>query len=259
MIKKIILTFVVLLISVFHAFAENENTGTYLSPISIHEPNYFLFGGPEDQVKFKISVQYNMIYNSKLWYVAYSQESWWKLYEYSSPFYENNYNPETFLLFKNNDNCFDANMGFIDFVRIGLYEHKSNGRDGKDSRGQDKYYIESQVSYGDVYNFGARLKLFGYYHIAEENKDLAHYQGYYETEFFMQLRSKSVKYLDKEKVYVKFGSSLSKGWIEYGARIRLVTSRIQPYLYIQGYYGYNENMIDYNKKENAIRIGLGFE
>ena len=34
-------------------------------------------------------------------------------------------------------------MGYFDFVRLGLYEHKSNGRDGDESRGQDKYYLES--------------------------------------------------------------------------------------------------------------------
>lgn len=238
---------------------EQVSVSEYKSPVSIHEPNYFLFGGPDDQVKFKYSIQYNMIYDSKLWYIAFSQESWWKLYDKSEPFYENNYNPETFLMFNNNDNCFDADLGNIDFIRLGLYEHKSNGKDGDDSRGQDKYYIESQISYGDVYNIGARLKVFGYYHLAKENKDLPHYQGYYEAEFFAQIKSKTVKYLDKEKVYVKFGSSLSRGWVEYGARVRLVTSKIQPYLYVQGYYGYNESMIDYNKKENAIRIGLEFE
>ncbi len=162
-------------------------------------------------------------------------------------------------MFNNNDNCFDADMGYFDFVRVGLYEHKSNGRDGDESRGQDKYYLESQVSYGDVFNIGARLKVFGYYHLARENKDLPKYQGYYEAELFAQIRSKTVEFLDKERIYIKGGSSLSKGWIEYGARVRLVSSRVQPYLYVQGFYGYDENMIDYDKKVNAIRIGLEFE
>ena len=74
--KKILVTMLLILFTSTLIYAsEPTYTKEYESPVSIHEPNYFLFGGPDDQTKFKISIQYNMIYDSKLWYIAYSQES----------------------------------------------------------------------------------------------------------------------------------------------------------------------------------------
>jgi hypothetical protein len=66
---------------------------------------------------------------------------------------------------------------------------------------------------------------------------------------------------DKEKIYIRGGGNheTKKGWIEGGAKIRLVTTLFQPFLYVQVFHGYGEAMINYDKTDTAVRVGLIFE
>ena len=102
----------------------------YESPMSMYKDNYFIAGGTDDQVKFQVSAKYNIFYPANIGvYVAYSQTSWWKLYDYSSPFYESNYMPEAFWEFTSGDNCFNNyKMPYVDYIRISPIYHRSNGR-----------------------------------------------------------------------------------------------------------------------------------
>ena len=117
------------------------------------------------------------------------------------------------------------------------------------------------MSVGEVYNFGLVAKIFNYYNKSSKNRDIEKYQGYAEGELFFQLKSRTVEYFDKEKIYVKGGGSIEdrKGWIEGGIRVRCITTVFQPFLFVQVYHGYAEKLVDYNKKDTAIRAGITFE
>lgn len=234
----------------------------YEEPMSIYKSNYFISGDKEDQVKFQLSIKYNLVYPSKLGiYAGYTQLAWWKLYDKSSPFDEFNHEPELFLLFKNNDNFLNYNMGIIDYIQISPICHKSNGESGDLSRNINTYYSKIQISYGKRYNVGTNLTFHQYYSKAKQNKDIQDYSGYYSHEVFFQVRSRSVNFFDKEKIYFKHGMNFEKrkGWLETGIKLRIITSKIQPYFLFQVFHGYGESMIYYNVKDTRIRLGFTFE
>lgn len=235
----------------------------YESPMSAYKSNYFVTGeSKEDQVKYQISVKYNLFYPFNLGvFFAYTQRSWWKIYDNSSPFFETNFLPEAFYEFESGNNVFNNFViPYIDFIRLSPYEHRSNGREeGPDNRGENKYYGEIQASVGKVYNFGVRGKVFGYYTRAKENKDINDYHKNYEASVFFKLKSKNVRYLDKEEINVSWGGNpANKGWYSIEVSARILSTYVQPKLFIQFYKGYDEFILFYNKKTEAVRIGFIF-
>lgn len=246
MIQKIIKTLLFLLIS-FPLIA-NENN---LSPMELYKSNYFIFGDKQDQVKVQISFKYALLkkYESGI-FLGYSQYMDWKLYNNSSPFYDINYNPEVFIKSK-----YFLNR-YLDYIKIAPYEHTSNGRDGEDSRSIDRTYIELQSSVSGKICFGANLKGFCYYSTEKNNEDYNKYSNYYTAKFFISIGD-TLDENSKDEIYIKVGG-LEKGFIESGIISRKLWF-MNPRFYLQFYHGYLENMIDYNEKNTAIRIGVIFK
>lgn len=226
-----------------------------LSPFSLYKPNFVIFGNSDDQVKVQFSIQYELLKKSGV-FMAWSQTMFWKLYKKSSPFAEINFNPELFWKYGNNYN----------FFQIGIYEHKSNGKEGPTSRGWDRSYGEFQGSIGKNFNGGFDFKAFYTWHKADENKDINDYIGFYETKLFVRfLKSSHFSITDKEELYFRGGTGIGhggfdfkKGWVEAGLKFRLMFRDIQPHFFIQGFYGYGESLVDYNVKDMALRAGFVF-
>jgi phospholipase A1 len=252
---KIIITICILIGISIPAFGEYE------SPLSLYRDNYFITGDDSDQTKFQLSLKYSLLYPSKLGiFGAYTQKSLWKTHDSSSPFYESNYQPEAFVRFESKNNFInDLNLGIIDYIQFSPIYHCSNGQEGIANRSMNTYYGEIQLSIGKVYNLGAAGKMFGYYNTAKENRDIDNYIGHYEVDCFFKIKSPSSFFLDKEEIHVKFGGygeNDTKGWYAIEASVRLVTSVIQPRLFVQYYDGYGEWLINYNQHEQSLRVGL---
>lgn len=261
---QILILFFILLFC-FPIFSEDKK---YESPMTIYKDNYFIIGDAEAQTKFQVSAKYALFYPTNTGiYAGYTQICWWKTYEKSSPFYETNYMPELFFNFESGNNLFgDIILPFIDYIQISPIFHKSNGRDGLESRGINLYYSQIQCSIGKIYNIGFNLKLFNYYNQSRRNEDIEKYMGYYDADIFFKIKSKNVQFFDKEELHFKFGgydkSDFDQkdytGWYCIETQFRIITSYIQPKLFIQYYNGYGEFLIDYNKKEDFVRVGLVF-
>jgi|WetSurMetagenome_2_1015567.scaffolds.fasta_scaffold44869_3 outer membrane phospholipase A len=214
--------------------------------IETYKPIYFIAGDKENQVKYQVSFKYNLWEKSGL-YLSYTQLSKWDLYDQSSPFRETNYNPSIFWE--------KENLWKLDLLRISPYSHLSNGRDGQESRGTDRGFVESQISYGDIINIGIREKAGWFYSVSNKNHDIKRYIGYFETEGFMQIKDIH-GYIGHEKIYIKGEWTHKYYWMEIGLSLRLFTSQIQPNLYLQYYRGYGEFLINYNEKTEALRAGF---
>lgn len=251
---KTILTLIMLFV------AATLTAKEYESPMSMYHDNYFITGNQDAQTKFQVSAKYSILYPSKIGlYAAYTQTSWWKLYDKSSPFYETNYQPETFLLFESGNNfANDVKLGPIDYIQLSPIYHKSNGRDGEESRGMNLYYAQTQLSFGEVYNVGVAVKIFDYYNVSRKNADIDSYIGHYEADVFLKIKSRDVYLLDKEELHFKFGSGKDKGWFCAEVQARIITSYIQPKIFIQVYHGYAEWLINYSEKGTCVRAGLTF-
>jgi len=224
-----------------------------LSPFSIHKSNYLIYGSSEDQVKAQFGFKYEIFRRSHI-FLAYRQIMFWDLYDESSPITEIDLLPELFWSYGTD----------VDFIRVGAYEHKSNGKDGPTSRAWDRSYVQFRVSNGDFFNMGLDIKAFYTWRVGIENEDIEEYLGYYEAEvFFRFLKSGPGRLTDKEELYIRFGSGsanygfdFSKGWVEAGLKFRMVLRSIAPHLYIQTFYGYGETMVGYDQKGWSLRGGF---
>jgi len=238
----------------------------YEESVTKYKDNYFLFGDKEAQTKVQVSVKYNILYPSETGFnLGYTQTSNWIVYSGRDTFYTM-YQPEAFFNFESGKNIFkDYIIPYVDYIQVSPICHNSTGVEGDNHRSINIYYAQVQASIGDVYNFGLNLKGFGYYTIADKNKDIRDYKGYYEAKLFFKLKSKTVEYLDKEELAFSFGGydksdydHTRKGWFCVEARFRIITTYVQPKLFCQFYRGYDEFMVQYNKKTNSVRVGLVF-
>lgn len=256
--KKLFISIIIALM-VYPLYAEKKG---YQSPMSLYNDNYFITGDKNDeQVKFQFSAKYNLLYpfNTGI-YFGYTQRSWWKIYDKSSPFVETNYMPEIFLRFEPGDNIAnDIKIPLIDYIQISPIFHKSNGQQGDTSRSINTYYGQIQMSYGEVVNVGFNAKYYKYYNVSRKNKDINDYNRNYEATVFLKLRSKNVLYFDKEELRVTFaGDPRDKGYYQIEGAFRILTSYIQPRIFFQYRNGYDEWLVNYNKKEEVCRLGFVF-
>jgi len=256
--------------------AEQKTVG---SPLTFHKPMYMLFGNKDDQVKGQLSFKYDPFFgfidNLGL-YLAYTQLMDWKLYDLSSPFKDINFNPEVFWRLETRKNVFgNIDLGYLDHVQLGVWEHKSNGKDGGKSRSWDRSYVQVQVSMGSTFNVGMSIKYFVLFipTIDNNNRDIQQYIGSWEAMvFFKHERNDGRPGLIE--LYARFGAgggpngfNFYKGWQEYGIIFPSLFVRVMPY--IQVFHGYGEFLLDYNVKRantwdgtflhgtgTAIRVGL---
>ena len=246
--KKFIFTLLITLF-LFPVFAKQ-------SDLQYYKPIYIIGGNADDQVKIQLSFKYSLFDFNKQnsLYFAYSQYMFWDLYKASSPFREINYNPEIFYQIT-------TPISHIDFIQVSPFEHISNGRDKEESRGVNNLYSEIQTSTQTKINIGLCAKIFYSYMRSSKNEDIQRFSGNNSIKLFIQLLGdKKEFYTDKEELYFKISSfawnKISLCNYEVGLKFRIISDVIAPYFFINFYKGYAESLIDYNKKDTAIRAGI---
>jgi outer membrane phospholipase A len=241
-------------------FTALASASEYESPMSLYKDNYFTAGSMTDQMKFQISAKYNIFYPSSTGlYFGYTQISWWKAYRDADTF-SSNYQPECFYAIESKKNIFnDADLGIIDYLQVSPIQHSSTGIEGENHRSINIYYGQIQLSAGEVLNFGANVKVFGYYTCSDQNADFNDYRRNYEADFFFRLKSKSNWYVDKYELHLRCsGNPFGKGYYMAEGICQIFTAKIQPRLFVQFSDGYGVNMVCYNKKVRELRAGIIF-
>jgi phospholipase A1/A2 len=218
--------------------------------------NYFIVGVPigmqpdenNSNVKFQISFKQRLTnavlpFQSYL-YLTYSQKSIWRIFAYSSPFAESNYNPALGI----GKVIFHKNQ-FRGLAAI-AFEHESNGRDGNLSRSWNK--ITANYLLPLSHQSAVHLQAWLPFGVAVENADLMQYIGYGEASFH---------YVSPKK-WLSFDITGRKGWawdgrgsIEAQMNIRL-SKKANQYLGIQWFKGFAETLVVYNRPIHMIRAGL---
>jgi len=233
-----------------------------------HRPNYILpvtynanvnrapYGAEGDQlqsveVKFQISFKADIASglfgkNGDL-YIAYTQLSMWQAYnsDYSSPFRETNYEPETFLSFDTDVRA----LGLRNRLLLLGIAHQSNGQTEPLSRSWNRVYAEFVLDRG---RFALAIK--PWYRFREsaaedDNPDIGRYMGPGEIRMFYEWK----KYVLGLTVRNNFRIDDQKGAEQLEFSFPL-TRRIKGYF--QYFYGYGETLIDYNARTNRVGIGI---
>lgn len=221
----------------------------YIIPANVSsskEPNQ----SKQVETKFQISIKKilldDLFAKDLDLYFAYTQQSFWQLYDNqnSRPFRESNYEPSLYLSYP-----LDKYDLFFDRVDFG-YVHQSNGGDLNNSRSWDRLFVEGIYSYE---NFTTALK--AWYRIPEsadkdDNPDINKYLGYGELTF---------GYLwNKHLLTTTLRNNLredNKGSILLDYSYPIYKNL---YLYLQFFNGYGESLRDYNNSINRFGVGILF-
>jgi len=205
----------------------------------------------------KPEVTFQLSFKAKLWqdmfgkkidlWFAYTQRSFWQLYNFadSSPFRETNYEPEVLFNFRTNFSLLGLKTRFI---QVGL-NHQSNGQSEPLSRSWNRLVANVGLERG---SFSLLLK--GWYHFPEspevdDNPGINSYMGYGEVWGYYFIKS--------HRLAVMFRNNLD--FDENHGAIQLEWSFplfAQMAGYVQYYLGYGECLLDYDHRVN--RIGIGF-
>jgi phospholipase A1/A2 len=215
---------------------------------------------PSDNVeaKFQLSLKtplWSKIYKDNGYlFFAFTQQAYWQAYnsEVSSPFRENNYEPELILMLPHYKNYEEAASRIISLS----LSHQSNGRAGEMSRSWNRLKLSWVTSIGNVfinfepwYRFKEDRKDTPQDPNGDDNPDITKYMGWFELSaaykqddatWRMMLRN-NLRSDNKGAVRVSYS-------VPFNKHIRF---------YAELFNGYGESLIDYNR--SVTRFGIGFE
>ena len=205
---------------------------------------------PQDQlspteIKFSFSLQSKMVDNlfgndGDLW-ISYTQISYWQLFntQYSSPFRETDYNPEARLAFVTDIRLPGLTLRAID---VGL-RHDSNGQSGSLSRSWNRVFADFELMHDDLV-IGIRpwVRVFS----IDDNPDIEDYYGNFDLRASWEKNRNLFAATLRNPFSHHYGVQLSWSFPLAG-RLRALA---------QWDYGYAENLIDYNHRNNRIGLGL---
>jgi phospholipase A1 len=197
------------------------------------------------QISFKFRIWASEDRRFGLW-AAYTQMSKWQVYneEISRPFRDTNYQPELFVTYR-------PDISFAGFhwrlFRFG-YNHESNGRSDPISRSWDRLVAELGIERENLAVLirpWVRIDDGG---SNDDNPDITDYMGYGDITGIYQWRGHSFALMGRGNPSTGKGAA-SLTWT--------TPPLIGPLrLYLRGFAGYGDSLIDYNWKQNTIGIGM---
>tara|TARA_R110002126_G_scaffold199197_2_gene346914 strand:+ start:899 stop:1762 length:864 start_codon:yes stop_codon:yes gene_type:complete len=210
------------------------------------------------EAKFQLSLKtplWTKIYKDRGYlFFAFTQQAYWQAYnsDVSSPFRENNYEPELILMLPHYQNYEEAASRIISLS----LSHQSNGRSGELSRSWNRLKLSWVTSIGNVfinfepwYRFNEREKTSVDDPKGDDNPDITKYMGWFELSAAYKQGDATWRMMMRNNL-----RSNNKG------ALRLSYSR--PFnrhirLYVELFNGYGESLIDYDR--SLTRLGIGFE
>lgn len=239
-------------------FPEYDDDSDFLKSLierfSMHNENYFLplyyqtrmlkspYNKPYKRFEAKLQISAKVsIVKDLFWgvgaYFAYTQKGFFQIYSkaISAPFRSTDYNPE-FIIYK----PFDFGL----LVRLG-YRHLSNGDVGVMSRSLNLVALDLAYRISD---FRATLKSWVY--ITKDPKDIRKYTGY--SDLILEY-----SFLERNHLRLTVGN-LFHNYAYYKGNIKLeYRFDIRHFgIFVQYFYGYGDNLHEYNIKKHAIGVGF---
>jgi phospholipase A1/A2 len=246
-----------------HSFALRPHHSTYLLPVAYNSStnqDYLLDVDP-DSKPYHNEVKFQMSFKVKVWedlfgkdldlWFAYTQLSFWQLYNTaaSSPFRETDYEPELLVNWRTHYEVF----GFQGrFVNIG-FNHQSNGRSGPQSRSWNRIVANAGWEKDNI-----NLILKAWCKMPENedhdgNPGISKYLGY--GELWGTYYWNKHKFAVMVRNNLRSGDNLGAVQLEWAFPLFLLSGdRLKGYL--QYFNGYGECLLDYYQSSNRISAGI---
>jgi outer membrane phospholipase A len=228
-----------------------------LPNLSSYNPIYAVMGsGTDTNAKLELSFKYQLFGRpgDGHWYsgfhFAYTQRMFWDTAADSAPFRDVNYQPE-FLYFY----ALPKNEHGDQLSVRGGYLHESNGRDGSASRTYNILYVQPQL---DVplgrWTVSLGPRVFTYILPKTDNPDIARYRGHQALAF-------SIGEEDglKLSAFGRLNFGTGKGSVDADLSYPLthIWQGLPLYVVVQGFTGYGEDLLDYDRRQTRLRVGIG--
>lgn len=195
----------------------------------------------EFQISFKYNIGANVLGLGEIYSAAYTQKSFWQLYEDSAYFRETNYNPELFMTLPLSLEDFK----FLKVMRFS-FAHQSNGRGGVDERSWNYFtiagYFQHRFLFSEV-KFFKRLP-----DPKDYNPELTKYIGTTSIRFIVPYKKHLMKLSYQGNFHKYYGVEFN-----YSHPTR---RRDDLFFYFKVFQGYGESLISYNKE--ITKVGFGF-
>ncbi len=133
--------------------------------------------------------------------------------------------------------------------------HESNGQDGARSRSANTVYVQPVGTFqaGD-YTVSVGPRLFFYVGDVEDNPDIRRYRG--STGLFLEVgQDDGLRLTTQSRFNFSSGKGAVDGELSYPLD-RLVDTDLNLYVFGQGFVGYGENLLDYNRHTTRLRVGF---
>ena len=195
------------------------------------------------QFSFKVPAWKNIFNYPSTLFLAYTQLSYWQLYDHKPFIRESDYEPELFLA--NEVNWYLFERWSLNFANVGVV-HQSNGFGNSLERSWNRLYIEAIAS-NDHWMVSVRP----WYVIStnNNNQNITSYLGY-------------VRFLAAYKWNQQVVSIQAHNLIEGGAKHATaeLTWSFPLTTYLKGYLevfsGYGQSLIEYNHRTNSAGVGI---
>ncbi|MFH1061357.1 MAG: phospholipase A [Candidatus Omnitrophota bacterium] len=235
----------------------------YLKNVKAYQPIYFLMGLNPEKSKFQFSFRYQLfnkeasLVDNNDWLqglnFAFTQTSFWDLEATSKPFEDTSYKPELFFLSSNLTNGNGGLKGV--FLQTGL-QHESNGQGSDASRSTNILYLKPMfMFYNQDSLMGLQVAPKAWYYVANDddnNQDLKDYRGYFE----LGLKAGREDRLMVESHFrpAREGNSWEFD-LTYPIQ-KYFANNIGVYLHLQYVNSLAENMLNYEDRTEAVRLGV---
>jgi phospholipase A1 len=232
------------------AYRPNYYVVSYTEPIpsgNIQDLENYKYIETKLQISLRADYETRLLGVDQMFSAAYTQQSWWQQFIHSAPFRETNHAPELFWTVP-----LYHSLDVIGLKAFSLgYHHVSNGQseENNTSRSWNRLYLNTYFQWHRLFT---ELKV--WYRIPEDsdnddNPDILDYYGHGMLKF-SYIYDKSLT-----RLYWRQNFQTGRGSAELEFTYPFFGSE-NLFFYLQGFTGYGQSLIDYDRYTNQVGLGL---
>lgn len=200
------------------------------------------------QISFKVKVLQGIFWGKGDLWGAYTQKSYWQIYNksLSRPFRETNYEPELILNFATNFKVLGVTNRMVGIS----FNHQSNGREVPLSRSWNRIILHTGFETGNWQVYIRPWFRLPDQNNEDDNPDITDYIGRGDATIIYGM-GKNILALTASS-NLSFGNHL-RGYAEFSWS-RNLTGNLKGYFQLT--HGYGESLIDYNNRQTTVGLGI---